>query len=52
MPGTAIGDGGGAAEKSHADGVFKSKFSALANLCSESTELGYDMLWQGEAAHA
>jgi hypothetical protein len=39
-------------EKSHADGVFKSKFSALANLCSESTELGYDMLWQGEAARA
>lgn len=36
-------------EKSHADRVFKSKFSALASLCSDSTELGYDMLWQGEA---
>ena len=38
-------------EKSHADRTFKSKFSALAELCSDSTELGYDMLWQGEAAH-
>jgi hypothetical protein len=36
-------------ERSHADNVFKTKFSALADLCSGSTELGYDMLWQGEA---
>jgi hypothetical protein len=36
-------------EKSHADEVFKSKFGALAEMCSESSELGYDMLWQGTA---
>ncbi len=36
-------------EKSHADEAFKSKFGALAEMCSESSELGYDMLWQGEA---
>ncbi len=36
-------------EKSHADEVFKSKFSALIEMCSDSKELGYDMLWQGEA---
>jgi hypothetical protein len=34
-------------ERSHADEVFRDKFSALAALCSESRELGYDMLWQG-----
>ena len=34
-------------ERSHADKVFKDKFSALAKLCSETRELGYDMLWQG-----
>jgi hypothetical protein len=36
-------------EKSHADELFKSKFSALAEMCCDSKELGYDMLWQGEA---
>jgi hypothetical protein len=36
-------------EKSHADEAFKAKFDALAVLCSDSKELGYDMLWQGEA---
>jgi hypothetical protein len=36
-------------EKSHADGAFKAKFSALAEMCTESSELGYDMLWQGAA---
>lgn len=36
-------------EKSHADALFKSRFSALAEMCSDSKELGYDMLWQGEA---
>jgi hypothetical protein len=36
-------------EKSHADELFKSRFSALAEMCSDSEELGYDMLWQGEA---
>jgi hypothetical protein len=34
-------------EKSHADEVFKAKFSALGELCTDSNELGYDMLWQG-----
>ncbi len=34
-------------EKSHADAVFKEKFSALSTLCTDSKELGYDMLWQG-----
>ena len=36
-------------EKSHADQLFKSKFSALAEMCSDSKELGYELLWQGEA---
>ena len=34
-------------EKSHADKIFTDKFSALATMCSETKELGYDMLWQG-----
>lgn len=34
-------------EASHADSVFKAKFSALAAMCSETRELGYEMLWQG-----
>jgi hypothetical protein len=34
-------------EKSHADEIFTSKFDALASMCSETSELGYDMLWQG-----
>jgi len=34
-------------EKSHADTVFKEKFSALAEFCDETYELGYEMLWQG-----
>lgn len=34
-------------ERSHADAVFKAKFSALAELCSATHELGYDLLWQG-----
>jgi len=36
-------------EKSHADEIFKTSFSAMAEMCSESKELGYDMLWQGAA---
>ena len=36
-------------EKSHADEVFNNTFSALVSMCSETKELGYDMLWQGEA---
>ncbi len=34
-------------ERSHADEVFTSKFAALATMCTESKELGYEMLWQG-----
>src|SRR5262245_43342909 len=37
-------------ERSHANEVFTTKFTALAAMCSETKELGYDMLWQGEAA--
>ncbi|MBI3355249.1 MAG: hypothetical protein HY038_00470 [Nitrospirae bacterium] len=36
-------------ERSHADEVFNKKFAALATMCSETKELGYDMLWQGSA---
>jgi hypothetical protein len=36
-------------EKSHADALFNAKFSALVDLCSDTQELGYDMLWQGES---
>jgi len=39
-------------ERSHADEVFSSKFDALATMCSETRELGYDMLWQGAAEEA
>ena len=35
-------------ERSHADATFKDRFAALARYCTESKELGYDMLWQGE----
>lgn len=34
-------------EASHADAVFKEKFSALTSMCSSTQELGYEMLWQG-----
>lgn len=34
-------------ERSHADKIFSSKFEALAKMCTNSQELGYDMLWQG-----
>ena len=36
-------------EKSHADHVFNEKFSALLEMCADTRELGYDMLWQGES---
>lgn len=36
-------------EKSHADEAFNDKFAALAIMCSDAEELGYDMLWQGES---
>ncbi len=35
-------------EKSHADETFNAKFAALAEMCTDSKELGYEMLWQGE----
>jgi len=34
-------------ERSHADQVFRDRFSALAAMCTDSQELGYEMLWQG-----
>jgi len=34
-------------EKSHADHVFKEKFDALAQFCTDTYEIGYEMLWQG-----
>ena len=36
-------------EKSHADEVFNKTFAAVADMCSDTKELGYDILWQGEA---
>ncbi len=33
-------------EKSHAGKLFKEKFSALANFCEDTYEVGYEMLWQ------
>lgn len=36
-------------ERSHADEVFHKTFTALATMCSETKELGYDLLWQGAA---
>jgi len=36
-------------ERSHADKIFANKFTALAAMCSDTKELGYDMLWQGAA---
>ena len=35
-------------ERSHADSVFRAKFAAVAAMCTDSKELGYDLLWQGE----
>lgn len=34
-------------ERSHADQLFRQKFDAVGAHCTESRELGYDMLWQG-----
>lgn len=34
-------------ERSHADKVFLEKFGQLADYCSETYEIGYEMLWQG-----
>jgi hypothetical protein len=34
-------------ERSHADTMFREKFGALLQMCTEAKELGYEMLWQG-----
>lgn len=34
-------------EKSHADQAFREKFAELVEYCSDTYELGYNMLWQG-----
>jgi len=36
-------------ERSHADSIFLEKFSALGEMCTETKELGYELLWQGMA---
>jgi len=36
-------------ERSHADALFNAKFGALVEMCSDTKELGYEMLWQGES---
>jgi len=36
-------------ERSHANEIFANKFAALSAMCSDTKELGYDMLWQGAA---
>tara|TARA_R110002096_G_scaffold104362_1_gene229984 strand:+ start:320 stop:706 length:387 start_codon:yes stop_codon:yes gene_type:complete len=37
-------------EVSHADTAFKNKFSALAEYCTDTYEVGYNLLWQGSPA--
>jgi hypothetical protein len=34
-------------EKSHADKAFRDKFHALAEMSTDTFEVGFDMLWQG-----
>jgi hypothetical protein len=34
-------------ERSHADKVFRERFKQLTEFCSETYEIGYEMLWQG-----
>ena len=36
-------------ERSHANELFTRKFAALTAMCADTKELGYDMLWQGQA---
>jgi hypothetical protein len=35
-------------ERSHAHSVFREKFGKLAAMATETHELGYELLWQGE----
>ena len=39
-------------ERSHADHVFREKFAAVAQMCTDAKELGYELLWQGEPEEA
>ncbi|HEX9183324.1 MAG TPA: hypothetical protein VF876_08705 [Burkholderiales bacterium] len=39
-------------ERSHADSVFRAKFAAVAEMCTDAKELGYELLWQGEPEEA
>ena len=36
-------------EMSHSDQAFKDKFSKLVEFCTETKELGYELLWQGNS---
>ncbi len=36
-------------ERSHTDDLFKKHFGALEAMCESTYEIGYDLLWQGEA---
>lgn len=36
-------------EQSHRDEKFKTAFSGLMEYCTDTKELGYELLWQGEA---
>ena len=36
-------------EQSHANQLFRDTFAKVSALCSDTKELGYDLLWQGEA---
>ena len=36
-------------EMSHSDQAFKDKFSKLVEFCTETKELGYELLWQGKS---
>jgi heme-degrading monooxygenase HmoA len=35
-------------ESSHASASFKEKFNELKEMCDNTFEIGYDLLWQGE----
>jgi hypothetical protein len=35
-------------ERSHADQAFKDKFEHLLEYCSDTYEIGYNLLWQGQ----
>ncbi|MDH5511696.1 MAG: hypothetical protein OEY27_00635 [Gammaproteobacteria bacterium] len=39
-------------EASHADHIFKARFDAVGKFCTDTYEIGYEMLWQGEPEEA